>query len=83
MKDVSKGKIIIEFIGLKSKMYYLIDVDGKENKKGKRVKSVVVENVKHKKYRNVFINKKIMRHTMKISQSEQHKLELMKSVKCI
>ena len=57
MKDVSKGKIIIEFVGLKSKMYYLIDVDGKENKKGKRVKSVAVENVKHKKYRNVFINK--------------------------
>ena len=47
MKDESKGKINIEFIGLKSKMYYLIDVDGKENKRGKGVNSVVVENTKH------------------------------------
>ena len=35
-KDEFKGKIIIELVGLNSKMYSLIHVDGKENKKGKR-----------------------------------------------
>ena len=44
MKDASGGKIIIDLVWLKSKMYSLIYVDGKENKKGKVAKSVVVEN---------------------------------------
>ena len=47
MKDESEEKIIIDFVGLKSKMYSLIDVDGKENKRAKRIKSVVVENIKN------------------------------------
>ena len=46
-KDESEEKIIIDFIRLKSKMYSLIDVDGKENKRAKRIKSVVVENIKN------------------------------------
>ena len=43
MKDESEEKIIIDFVGLKSKMYSLIDVDGKENKRAKRIKSVVLK----------------------------------------
>ena len=35
-------------------MYSLIDVDGKENKKGKGASSVVVNNIKHKKYLDVW-----------------------------
>ena len=35
MKDESKGKITDEFIGSKSKMYSVKDVDGKETKRGK------------------------------------------------
>ena len=43
MKDESEEKIIIDFVGLKSKMYSLIDVDGKENKRAKRIKSVLLK----------------------------------------
>ena len=38
MKDEFKRKIISEFIGLKSNIYSLISVDGKEVTKAKRVK---------------------------------------------
>ena len=37
MKDVSKGKIIDGFVGLKSKMQSITDVDGKETKTRKGV----------------------------------------------
>ena len=37
MKDESKRKLVNEFVGLKSKMYSLIDVDNEENKKAKGV----------------------------------------------
>ena len=55
-------------------MHSLIDVNGKENNKGKGVNSVVVKNVKHKKCLNVLINKKIMMHKIKRIQSKQHKI---------
>ena len=74
MKDESKGKMNIKFVGLKSKMYSLIDIDGKENKKGKGVNSVVVKNIRLKEYLNVLINKKIMRHRIKRVQSKLHKI---------
>ena len=35
MKDESKEKINVEFVGLKSKMQSIKNVDGKENKTGK------------------------------------------------
>ena len=37
MKDEFKGKIISEFVGLKSNMYSLITVDDEEFTKAKRV----------------------------------------------
>ena len=64
MEDDSKAKVKSEFVGLKSKIYFLIDVNCKENKKAKGVNSVVVENTKHKKYCNVLLNEKIMRPKM-------------------
>ena len=48
MKDKFKGKIIIAFIGLKSKMYSLIAVDSEEVKKAKGVNKDVVKKIRHK-----------------------------------
>ena len=75
MKDESEGKIDDEFVGLKSKMYSMKDVDGKENKIGKGVNSVAVNNIKHEEYIDVLFNKKVVRHVMKRIQSKLHKIE--------
>ena len=58
MKDEFKGKIICEFVGLKSEMYSLIAEDGEKIKKAKGVNKNVVKNIGHKKYINVLSNKK-------------------------
>ena len=74
IKDESKGKINDEFVGLKSKMESIKDVDGKENKTGKGVNKNVVRNVKHEECIDVFFNKKVVRHNMKIIQSKLHRI---------
>ena len=58
MKDEFKGKIISEFVGLKSKMHSLIDVDNEENKKAKGVNKNVVKNIRDEEYIDVMFNKK-------------------------
>ena len=59
LKDEFKGKIITEFIRLKSKIYTLIAVDGGEIKKAKAVNKNVVENIGHKEFVDVLFNKKM------------------------
>ena len=46
----SKEKIISETVGLKPKIYSLIDGDSKENKKVKRVNKNVAKNIWHKEF---------------------------------
>ena len=74
MKDKFKGKIISEFVGLKSKLYSLVDGDGKENKKPKGVNKNVVKSTRHKVFVDVLFNKKRMRHRMKRIQSKLHRI---------
>ena len=58
MKDEFKGKIISEFVGLKSKMYLLIAVDSAELEKAKAVNKNVVEKIRHEKFVDILFNKK-------------------------
>ena len=81
MKDELKGKIISEFIGLKSKLYSLVAVDRKklvkkveEVKKAKGVNKNVVRKIRHKEFANVLFNKKIIRHKIKRIPSKLHKI---------
>ena len=69
-KDEFKEKIISEFIGLKSKIYSLIAVRGKEIKNAKGVKKNVVQNINHKEYIDVLFNKIMIRHNMKRIQNK-------------
>ena len=70
MKDEFGGVIVDEFGGLKSKMYSIEEIDGKEYNTAKGV-SIVTE---LKKFKDVLFNEKIIRHKMKRIQSKKHKL---------
>ena len=68
--DEFDGVKIIEFIGLKSKMYSLISVDDKEVNKAKGIN----KNLRHKEYHYVLFNKKVIRHNMKRIQNKSHEI---------
>ena len=70
MKDEFGRVIITEFVGLKSKMYSLKKLMVKKIIQQKRV-NIATE---FDNFKNVLINKKIIRHKMKRIQSKQHKL---------
>ena len=70
MKDELGGKIISEFIGLKSKMYSLISDDSKEVIKTKGVN----KKLRHSEFIDVLFNKKVIRHNMKRIQSKLRRL---------
>ena len=71
MKDESEGKIIDEFVGLKSKINSMLSDDGKESNTAKGVNIATEFN----EFRDTLFNKKIIRHIMKRIQSKKHKLE--------
>ena len=70
MKDDSEGKIIDEFVGLKSKMHSIKDIDGKEFNTAKEVNIVTEFN----EFKSILCNKKRMRHKMKRIQAKNHKI---------
>ena len=56
MKNEFKGKIICEFIGLKSKMYSLITAEDKEVIKAKEIN----KKIRHEEFVDVLFNKKVI-----------------------
>ena len=61
MKDMSQRKIINEFVGLKSKIYSMKTIDGKESNTAKGVNIATEFN----EFKDTLFNKKILRHKMK------------------
>ena len=79
MKDVSEGKIIVKFVGLKSKMHSMKNIDGKETNTAKGVSAAT----EFKKFKNILFNKKIMEHKMREFEPRIISLEHMKLTKCL
>ena len=70
MKDKSEGKIIDEFVGLKSKTYSMKNIDGKEYNAAKGV-NIATE---FSEFKDTLFNKKIIRHIMRRIQGKKHKM---------
>ena len=70
MKDESEGKIIDEFVGLKSKMYSMKNIDGKESNTAKGVNIATEFN----EFKDTLFNKKVLRHKMRRIQGKKHKM---------
>ena len=70
MKDESEGKIIWQFVGLKSKVYSLKNIDGKESNTAKGVNIATEFN----EFKDTLFNKKIIRHKMRRTQGKKHKI---------
>ena len=70
MKDKSEGKIIDEFVGLKSKMYSMKNIGDKESNTTKGVNIATDFN----EFKDTLFNKKIIRHKMRRIPSTKHKM---------
>ena len=70
MKDVSEGKIANEVVGLKSKMYSMKNIDGKESNTAKGVNIATEFN----EFKDTFFNEKVIRSKMKKIQGKKYKI---------
>ena len=74
-KDEAAGIPIIEFVGLRSKMYSYMKDNDKGGKTGKGIKKNIMKNsIKHENYKDVLFNNKQIHHKMKTIRSENHRL---------
>ena len=67
MKDISQRKIINEFVRLKSKMYSMKNIDGKESNTAKGVNIATEFN----EFKDTLLNKKVLRNKMRRIQSKK------------
>ena len=74
MKDELNGKVVKEYIGLRSKMYS-IDYDTGNTRKAKGIsKSVVKSQIKHENYKEALFDDKVFFHDNIKIVSSQHQI---------
>ena len=71
MKDESGGNIINEFVGLKSQMYSMKNIDDKDSNIAKGVNIATEFN----KFKDIIFNNKVLRHKMRRIQGKNINLE--------
>ena len=75
MKDEAAGKIIKEFVGLRSKLYSFIMDEGEESKRCKGVKKQVVEkSITHEDYKTCLLTGKEQLRKQNIIRSYEHEV---------
>ena len=74
-KDEAAGVPVVEFVGLRSKMYSYMKDNDKGGKTAKGIKkNIITKNIKHEDYKEVLFNNKQMHHTLKTIRSNNHQL---------
>ena len=75
MKDEMGGDIILEFVGLRSKMYSILNLDGGNKKTAKGVINQVKNDlISHDDYKTSLFNKKTFKHTGTKIVQDYHQL---------
>ena len=75
MKDECAGRPIAEYVGLRPKMYSILEASEKNIKKAKGVKKNVVKNhIRHEQYKEALFGKQTFRHGMDVLRSERHRI---------
>jgi len=74
-KDEAAGVPIIEFVGLKSKMYSYMKDNQKGGKTAKGIKkNIIKKDITHENYKQTLFENKQMHHKMKTIRSQNHQL---------
>ena len=74
-KDETASKPIVEFIGLRAKMYS-IQTEDFESKRAKGVKKGVVKRyIRHQNYKDILLNRTQMHTSMNTIRSDHHKVK--------
>ena len=75
MKDECEGRAVAEYVGLRPKMYSILEAGGKNIKKAKGVKKCVVKKrIRHEQYKEALFEKRAFRHGMNVLRSERHRI---------
>jgi hypothetical protein len=78
LKSETGSNLILEYVGLRAKMYSLICVDSKEKRVCKGIKKCVInKELRHKLYKECLFSNIIFRHGMEQIKSKKHKLYTM------
>jgi hypothetical protein len=81
-KDECNGRPVAEFVGLRPKMYSILQADGDNVKKAKGVQRVVVKkDLRHVLYKQCLDEHKEMRHTQVAIRSKGHQIGVYEQVK--
>ena len=75
MKDECAGRPIAEYVGLRPKMYSILEAGGGNIKKAKGVKkNVVKKHIRHEQYKEALFRKRTFRQSMDVLRSEHHRI---------
>ena len=75
MKDECAGHLIAKFIGLRPKMYSILEAGGGNIKKAKGVKkNVVRKHIRHEQYKEALFRKRTFHHSMDVLRSDRHRI---------
>ena len=74
-KDEAAGMPIVEFVGLRSKMYSYVKDNGKNEKTANGFRKYLIKkNITHENYKDCLLNRKQMLHSMRTIRSEFHQI---------
>ena len=75
MKDEMGGELILEFVGLRAKMYSILNYNGENRRTAKGViEQVKKKQIKHEDYKKALFNSKTFVHCGSKIQQDKHQL---------